>query len=41
MLYGHSNSVGCVRLCVKLLIQMVIGELAMMEGIQCLFLFVH
>ena len=41
MLYGHSNSVGCVIICGKLLIQMVIGELVMMECIQCLFLFVQ
>ena len=35
MLSGNSNKIGYVRICVKLLIPLVVGELVLMEGIQC------
>ena len=38
---GHSNSVGNVWPCVKVLVPLVACEIIMVEGIQCLLLFVH
>ena len=37
----HSDSVGDVSPCVKLLIPLVIFEIILMEGVQCALLFLH